>query len=224
MNKLRIAAFLLVLAFLTAVLFTACGGDQPGSSSEGTTGYQYDPEVGMGGDSLGMIYASTYQDRLYYFPALLIRTVGETQFYSWMDEFNFNFETPDPAKRPFDEFNLITFLEDFPISREDFDACLKAEYEVMFSDEELEILHTGTALEKIAAFAGPCAVVVDENIYSAQWIAEHDANELQAVGITSAMLAEKADDWSNWITDQERLNALTQSKTSLGEAELRTKE
>ena len=224
MNKLRIAAFLLVLAFLTAALFTACGGDQPGSSSEGTTGYQYDPEVGMGGDTLGMIYASTYQDRLYYFPATLINIVGETEFNAWTEEFNFQYETPDGTKRPYAEFNLISFLEDFSISKEDFFSCLKSEYEVMFTDEELEILYSGTAAQRVAAFISPCAVAVGEKIYTPQWIASHSAEELRAAGLTASQLEEKTQTWSNWITDQERLNALTQSKTSLGEAELRTKE
>ena len=219
MNKLRIAAFLLVLAFLTAVLFTACGGDQPGSSSEGTTGYQYDPEVGMGGDTLGMIYASTYQDRLYFFPATLIWKVGEAEFNEWVDKFNFNLENPDTSKRPYDQFNLISFLEDFTISKEDFFSCLKSEYEVMFTDEELEILYSGTAAQRVAAFISPCAVAVGEVIYTPQWIATHSTDELEAAGITAAQLSEKSQKWSRWFTDSSKLNALTKARISLQAAD-----
>ena len=124
---------------------------------------------------------------------------------------------PDSSKRPYNDCNLFTFVEDFQVSKQDFIRYMKegqAAVEPIFSDDELALICEGSQAQRNAAFVNPSAILVGDTIYAPYWIATHSAQELAAAGITPAMLNEKSAVWEKGLTEGQ-ITTLTQAKTAL---------
>ena len=225
-NHIRvILVFLLCLAVLC--FFAACGDATPeqappseqGSSVGTLPSEPTDTPEGVGGE-FNYDYEYPYRRELQQFDGKLFKAVcGDEAFQEWVDTFNKTGEN-DPDKRPYEECNLLSFIEDFDVSKEDFKAYTTGiDGGNAFTDAEIDLMYSGTKAQQAAAFANPNAVVVGENIYTPKWIATHSAQEIQAAGITSSMLAEKAASWEKSYFSAEQLAPLTQAKTALQAAE-----
>lgn len=229
--KNRIGVILVLALCLAAVCFFAACGDatpeqeNPSSSEQGSSvgnlpSEPTDTPEGVGGE-FNYEYEGQYSRKMKMFSVTLFRNVcGDEAFQEWVDTFNKPWQENDPNKRPYEECNLLSFIEDFNVSKEDFKTYVTLDDgSCDFTDEEIDLMYSGTKAQQAAAFANPNAVVVGENIYTPKWIATHSAQEIQAAGITSSMLAEKAASWEKSYFSAEQLAPLTQAKTALQAAE-----
>ncbi len=210
------------LVVCAMLVLTSCGAaGNTGSDVAGQESQQGDMSA-VGGNDPEMVFACQYQLRLYSFPAELFRnTCGEEAFYAWVDTFNRDETNPDSSKRPYNDCNLFTFVEDFQVSKQDFIRYMKegqAAVEPIFSDDELALICEGSQAQRNAAFVNPSAILVGDTIYAPYWIATHSAQELAAAGITPAMLNEKSAVWEKGLTEGQ-ITTLTQAKTALQAAE-----
>lgn len=121
----------------------------------------------------------------------------------WVDEMNAN-ETPCDL----DEYiNIYSFMVYFSLSADDVCNALEksnAFFEqwlnegltgvqtAIFTDEELDVLRTGDKEAIAAQFASDYSIVVENKIYSPNWVYYHTAEDYAACGITAEMLEEAA--------------------------------
>jgi len=109
---------------------------------------------------------------------------GEGAFEAWVDAHPVDSLPPDV-----DDCNILTFIQHFNISKEDFTA-VNNQYEgyEIYTDKQIEALYSDDPLLLARMFMNPDAFYVNGTIYTPRWIMDHSLEEIRAVGITDDML------------------------------------
>ena len=121
----------------------------------------------------------------------------------WVDEMNANATPCDLTEY----INIYSFMVYFSLSADDICNALEksnAFFEqwlsegltgvqtAIFTDEELAVIRTGDKEAIAAQFASDYSIVVEDKIYSPNWIYYHTAEDYVECGITAEMLEESA--------------------------------
>ena len=149
-------------------------------STENTTEPGLD---GIGGEGMGYMH---YEYDVGFYGV-------EQQFEMWLDSAGFNdIGGGDPEK-----LNIIAFIKDFNIPKEDFkkaNLVIGEEYKV-FSDKQIEALYSDDKnfLARMHIFFFNDTATTE--IYTPMWLADHSMEKIRAVGITDEMLWLKYAEW-----------------------------
>lgn len=71
-----------------------------------------------------------------------------------------------------------------------------------YTEAQIEALYSGDRELIIEQFMNPCAIYVNGEIYTPQWILDHTVEELKAVGITKDILEGKLDAYDRYIASE----------------------
>lgn len=134
--------------------------------------------------------------------------VDDEALQQWIDKMNSN-ETPCDIE---DFINIYSFMVYFDISAEEVCRILKESNEfyldkigdnpdsglwtIIYTDDELDALRTGDKEIITAQFAADLSIVVEDKIYSPNWVYYHTAEDYTSCGITAEMLSEAASEYS----------------------------
>lgn len=153
-------------------------------------------QIGIGGDDWDYTrcYLLTFS-----IEGRLSRLADETEFDQWNDTFE---HYDRGGSRSANEYNVYEFIQEFDVTREQVEEICqkyKARYpdDDYFTDEQIDVLFTGTRQEVYGYFANPHAIYIGpgaDEVYPPKWLAEHTAEEYLAVGITYDILNAKLDD------------------------------
>lgn len=130
--------------------------------------------------------------------------VDDEALQQWIDIMNSN-EMPCDIE---DYINIYSFMAFFDIPAEEVCRILEKSndfyldlindnagsglWTAVFTDDELEALGTGDKAIITAQFASDLSIVIDDKIYSPNWVYYHTAEDYAACGITAEMLEETA--------------------------------
>lgn len=135
---------------------------------------------------VGDVFYSTVDTRLGYIDMMFIDLVDADEFSAWIAEAS----SSDGRYTAVDEFaNLCSFIKHFNIPEgtvREILTTLRTGSEDDFSDEDIEILLTGSAEEVAERFASETAVRKGKNLYSLGWIYFHTEDDYKAAGIAPA--------------------------------------
>ena len=176
----KTAIFALIFSFLLTVCSCAKTNDitdttavSSGNSDNGVVNYGSDSIDlnAIGGEGIFWDYAFRYYD----ISGELIRYVGNDDFQAWV--------------RTGAEVNMKSFIDRYALSAEEIIMILNAkevaEYEEDLSITDIEVLCSNDAVEINRSFCSPYAVVSESgDIYTIFWLAEHDAEDYAAAGIS----------------------------------------
>ena len=81
--------------------------------------------------------------------------------------------------------NLYTFINDFGITREEFDKALEEAGADREYSSIADILYSGDTAAMTSAFATPLAIVKGSKAYSPEWLSEHSFEDYEKAGITA---------------------------------------
>lgn len=148
----------------------------------------------------------------------------------WVNEMNEN-QTPCDLE---DYINIYSFMVRFDIPAEDIcDAMEESnsfylnwygeEHPVLetiyFTDEELEAFETGDKATITAQFASEYSIVIDDKIFSPNWVYYHTAEDYADCGITAEMLEEKSELYENIKFSEEARAALEDKISAYSQAD-----
>ena len=105
------------------------------------------------------------------------------------------YENKQEGRKMTDYPNVYTFIKDFNVSDEDI-INLYDEYDIL-SEQDLQVLLTHDEAKIAEYFATDCAIVIDDCIYTPEWVYEHRPNDYEKVGMTPEMLEEKLDKYAD---------------------------
>ena len=137
--------------------------------------------AGSGGDENAEFYAATDQ-RLGYIDMSLIKDLDEVT--EWLEKYS----SSGGEYTAIDEFaNLYSYIKYFGIERSEIEKYSELADKATgegFTDEEIELLYSGTPEEIAERFASGTAIRKGKNLYSLWWIYLHSAQDYEAAGIT----------------------------------------
>ena len=86
--------------------------------------------------------------------------------------------------------NVYSFILSFDIAREEGEAILTAYHQ--YTEEELDAIFSGDPALICKTFANEYAIVVNDKLYTPQWVYWHSEEDYKAEGISPETLAEKS--------------------------------
>lgn len=139
-------------------------------------------------------------------PGYLSKVVvpDETEWSAWTESFK-NSEAPSKLT---DYANVYSLITDFDVSDE-LVREIYAQHDDM-SEDDVEVLLSRDEKAILAHFASDYSIVIDDRVYSPQWIYEHTAEDYILEGITSEMLSEKLDKYELLGFSSEATNYLNE--------------
>ena len=133
-------------------------------------------QVDKGGISL-IEYSSDYNTHYNEVPTFVINDEDVTD--KWVHQFK-----AFGGERENSEFDIITLVTEMNISKDIFIEQNKGQY----SDDEIEAIYSGNQAVINRVFVNPCALLIDDKIYSASWMANHSYGDYKKAGMTDEML------------------------------------
>lgn len=117
----------------------------------------------------------------YGIPAFLYHLVGNEKGDEWLSQF----ESHTPDGRDILECNILNFINEMNISKDDF---IKADVVPCYSNEEVEALFSGDQKLINKTFINPGALLHNDEIYTSGWLATHDIFDYEEERITKDIL------------------------------------
>ncbi len=206
---------IIVVLLMLCVSFTACqdNAEKPKDPAESTMQPTAEPDTtepetesaessdnstleepgGIGG--VGYSYRKYIQE-FYGISQELSDIVGDEAFEEWKAWGGYDEGNPDlDFEKLSEKLNVLSFIQYFNISKEDFTAAdRQTEYHI-FTDEQIDALYADDKELLAQLFMNPRAININGNIYTPKWLMEHSPAEMKAVGITKEMLQEKYNQW-----------------------------
>ena len=140
-------------------------------------------------------YIDTISDEI---PKEFQEIVGENKYALWVQEF----AGKDPqGTRTIEDYNLISFIIDFNISKQQFmEANNKIKSnpnnsEKGFTQQEIEILYSNETALINKTFVNDEAILYGNEIYTLSWFASNSVDEYKRVGFPVELLKEKCNQW-----------------------------
>ncbi|MBP1988707.1 hypothetical protein [Paenibacillus eucommiae] len=125
---------------------------------------------------------SGYQFEFYGIPGYISDIVGSDKVTEWMKQFE---SLENPKERSKQEVNFANVILELQVPKE---AVIKANQGLVFTEEQIEAIYSGDKKRINQAFANEHALLVNGNIYTADWLAAHTATDYKAEGITEEEL------------------------------------
>ena len=206
---------IMITLLMLCVSFTACQGDRkkPKDPTESTAQASAEPETsetdtesaeisddsfseesgGIGG--VGYSYRK-YNQAFYGISRELSDLVGDEAFEEWKAWGGYDEGNPDmDFEKLSEKLNVLSFIQYFNISKEDFTAADRQTEFHTFTDEQIDALYADDKELLAQLFMNPRAININGDIYTPKWLMEHSPAEMKAVGITKEMLQEKYTQW-----------------------------
>lgn len=137
-------------------------------------------EIDTGGLELAE-YRNKYEFSFYGVESRFADLVPKDKFEQWLNQFK---HINPSSNREASEHNILNFIKEFNISKEDF---IKANYvnpeNKFYSDEQIEALFSGDLKAINSVFANPYALYCNGEIYTQEWLDNHTAEEYAKAGI-----------------------------------------
>lgn len=215
---------MLVFVIMSILLLSACGNKKNNANTEAgieiTTAYEYNSKENVTGETDlqidkdmpvihtsenagGDILVDFYQPckgKLDNLPVDLMNLADRENVAAWISDN----EKQDIIPAKLDDYvNIYSYIHTFNISEQDVRTALQglmqADYlpeDLAITEEDLTVLFSGdkTAISK--HFASEYSIVIEENIYSPQWMYYHTEEDYQSAGITPEMILQKVELYS----------------------------
>ncbi len=128
-----------------------------------------------------MEWSTPYSPICYGIPCFLRDILGNEKVDEWL----FQFESLDnPDGRDKFELNVINAVKEMNVPKDGF---IKESGEI-FTEEQIEAMFLGDQKLINRAFINEGAILIDDEIYSADWIVNHSVDDYKKVGITEEVL------------------------------------
>ncbi len=178
-------------------------GHLENEEGQGYVYHIYKDILGVGGDEDAV--KLPYSDQYYSIDIRLIRFVGLEDFDLWKNETR---EINPNGARDIGETNIITFVKDFKVSKEDFvritknpplefpddipaahrEALYKEYKDAAYSREEIEAIYSNDQVLINKMFVNEYALFHNGNIYTASWLAANSVEEYEKHGLTEEVI------------------------------------
>ncbi|WP_148449989.1 hypothetical protein [Gorillibacterium timonense] len=155
--------------------------NHPSSIPLPTTNESNTPEVVSGGDIKAELLTE-YQFEFYGVPTFINEIVGTDKVSEWLKQFKSN---QNPEGRDSQEITIANVIMELQVPKEDF---IKASQGLLFSEEQMDALYSGDKKRMNAAFVNENALLVNGNIYTADWLSAHSVDDYKTEGITDDIL------------------------------------
>lgn len=127
-------------------------------------------------------YQDPYEFIFYGVESRFAKLVSEKEFDQWLNQFQ---HVNPSAKRDPREHNILNFIKEFNIPKEDFiKANTVSPDNILYTQEEIEILYSNDMAAINLAFMNPDAIYSNGEIYTPEWLDNHSAKDYAKAGIS----------------------------------------
>ncbi len=127
--------------------------------------------------------AAPYRLEYYGIPEFAYDLVNSDELVKWMD--GFVLEDEESISRDSREYNVINFVRELKIAKQDF---IRANNNLIYTSEEIEAIYSADPKQVIEVFGNPYNLIVGGNVYSIKWLASEIAEKYKEAGITKDVL------------------------------------
>jgi len=177
---MKIKLFLFTFVFL--MILSACKSNniQSDISSEGVNSkvFVMQNELPVGGDARKEM-CTKYKTIFYGADTFLAEIVGKEKFNEWLSKFE--------NERDKWECNIYNAVRELNISKDDF---IKANKGISYTSKQIDAIFSDDEDEINRAFVNDFALMVDDKIYTPDWLAVHTMSDYEKNGIDSGKLKE----------------------------------
>lgn len=138
-------------------------------------------EIVYGGNSE---FLEKYRLEYYGVDTFISNIVGEDKVAKWLEQFE---SLQNPNGRAKTEINKFTVVKELNVPKEEF---IKANKGLGYTDEQIEAIYSGDQKLVNRAFVNDYALLVNDEIYTPDWLALHTIKDYEKAGITVEVLLE----------------------------------
>ena len=147
---------------------------------------------GMGGSPTNGYSDFPYKLEFYGIPSSLAPLVDSNELDQWFAS------CKNSSGRTTEDCNILNFIQTFNIPKEDIIAINEElGYYKLFTDKELDALYSNSKKQLADTFMNPCAIRIEDEIYTPKWVANQTVDGLKAAGITESILEAKCSEWKD---------------------------
>lgn len=126
-------------------------------------------------------FLTKYEYTFYGLNTFVIKLLSEKQFQIWENSFGDRFK---PKRTPW-EYTTYNFIHEMNIPKEEF---IKANNGYSYTDEEIEALYSKDQKLLNKIFVNEYALLIDDEIYTADWLATRTIRDYKKIDITDQTL------------------------------------
>lgn len=121
-------------------------------------------------------YSVEYCEEFYTIDTRLARSIGIDEFENWLREFNALNDLPmDGEYRDRNELNIVTFVREFEISKDNFISIMSSAN--FYTEKMVDALYSDDINIINEAFANSYAMYYDGKMYTMKWFNQHEASD-----------------------------------------------
>lgn len=152
------------------------------STDSNTPNLNYEEAYGGGNYRLELL--AKHEFDFYTVKGSIISFVGQEKFEEWLSQFkSYN----NPNGRDLWEVNLSNAVIELNYPKEAF---IEANKGIVYTDEQIEAIYSGDLKLINRVFVNRNALLVDDEIYTADWLASRTAKDYEEAGISDEVLSD----------------------------------